>query len=1001
MKKLSCAAVAILLTGSALSSYVEYTWCGQGADNNWETKANWEGGKVPEGWDYAVFPPGDWTVNLTKDKSSCGIRLAEGSGKLTLTGSATVTAVNYGGEKEKSCLPAHIVVSAGRELVVDGPQLVNFRHYDQQGVVRIKQGKIGLAYSVKAGLSWKHIIGDAKFYLDGGDFTSEGSYLYISNRAEVVIREGDFFCKEGYDFSGESHMLMVGGTLHTQNPYYTVYTLSGNSTCDFLGGTVHWMNSSGSAANMQGREFGKMAPKKGATLIFPKGPGTALLLPAKSSFAGTVYATNRTDATVGGINAGSWPEVTGGGTLYANRIDASVSANEKSVNWDLGALYLGAGGFVQNNHWNTHYHLRNGNKIGVFADCPIFTAYPGNTFYLYFHGPLSFDTLNCFGDLDENTGKVKTHTITAKVVRLTDVNDFRATGGGTVDLTPYTVTDAKGGYDSYEPGQLRSIDIAAGTTVAFNDCRYRLKVMNLRMGENATLKLDLSHKSYVDAAGVAEFGAGAKIVVTRLPAELVSGTFYPICMVPAKKGASAYAFPAFELPDDAPAGWSVATTANAAYLTDGVLTSATSGTSPYWTGLGEDNLFSTAANWNEKVPTSGQAPHFYGTTNTEIDTGATARQFQNWFLHTKTAPFAFRGGNLTFGVPNDKSTWEDIFYSIRTDGDLPTVVENDVGVSSGTHSLGLMMQAHQQGSLSLLGNSIDTVPLQFGGDVRIGGNWTATKVGCTPSYGSSVVAVGRSRLTVMPGAKLTVTAQSGSQHMTRQGYPQGDFFYAVATNGEMTVDGSDFTFERAATHFVDGTLTVNCPLATAAEQWFYGDGTLKLRGGFADNTTGSVKVEGRMTFVPSDWDKNLPLSVKGEVTIAPETDWTYGAETNLVLDGNSALTLATGGHVLTFASPVVSDGEIVVTGGGRLLLGAAGTKLWTLSCADGATVGATDELLAANAGADKYADVLRVRKLDDSLVFAEDLKTRMRYESETDTYVFSAKRKLGLMLIVR
>lgn len=973
------------------TTYQDYTWCGLGADNNFNTAANWVGGVKPYDWNYATIPSGDWTINIPeKGCSIISLTLAEGGGTLTLTGSGTLSIIGYGGSGS-SKRPAEFVIPEGWSVVVDGPKLSGFLKYDQRGDVTIKNGAISITGS-KSSIVNKVISGDAKLWLEHGDFTSDSAYLYVSNRAEVIVQDGDFINRQGVNFYDDSRFLMVGGSYQAFYGYYTVYEMGGRSTCACWGGMIRGMESTGSAAHMQTREFMKMAPKKGCRLVFPGGtPGGAIdLSTSKGSypFEGEIYLTNRTTATSGAFRTQSYAGLTGGGALYATYLNLNPASNNGTSEWNLRALYLGAGGIGHNNHSSVNYHFRDGNLFGSFADWTFFNE-PEQSFYFNLHGPLTFDTLNCFGDTNE-VGEVLTHTISGSHVKLATVTDFRAVGGGTVDLVP---TDT--------PVQLRTLEIAADTTVRFTNCTMKLKAMNLRMGAGATLAIDLSKNSYVDASSTVSFGTGAKIVVTALPATLAEGRRYPICLLPAKKGGrTAAEFPEIDFGADLPEGWSVGYTANSAYLTDGNPLAVTEG----WTGGGADNNIATKANWTSgKAPVDGDALKFYGTEKTTINVAA-EQKVGNFQAGANAGPFVFTGEPLRFRYPNSNSTWEDIYYSPRNDSAFPMVIENDVGTTVAT-SLGLWFESYGEGSLAVLGDSLDLLPLHFGGDVRLGGTYTATTLACTPNYGSGSYVSRRSSLTVMPGAKLTVTAQAGSQDYNGgdENFKVKDFFYAVATNGEMTVDGTDFTFARAATHFVDGALTVNCPFVTPVLQTFRGDGTLRLDDarGNADDFAGGVRLEGNLTFVPGAWADNLTLSVKDNVTFAPLSDWTYANTTNLVLDGNSKLTLATGGHKVTFASPIVSDGEVAVTGAGRLVLDAPGTRLWKLTCADGATVGVTEEYVAEHAGADKFADVLAVRRLDDSLEFADNLRVKMRYEIEVDSYVYSAKIKPGMLLMVR
>ena len=202
-------------------------------------------------------------------------------------------------------------------------------------------------------------------------------------------------------------------------------------------------------------------------------------------------------------------------------------------------------------------------------------------------------------------------------VRLDGATELTARGGGAAVLAAATGS-----------GELRTLEVAAGTTLEFtNDTMQTalagLKAMNLKLGEDATLKIDLSLGDYVDASAVAEFGAGAKIVVTALPATLTAGQLYPIYFAPAGTDPDLstieYAL------GEWPTGWSLAKTGNAVYLTDGnapaYSSSRTKGSwERSWSGAGSDGYYATPENWvsNDVANTLNHLAYFFGRLNTDI-----------------------------------------------------------------------------------------------------------------------------------------------------------------------------------------------------------------------------------------------------------------------------------------------------------------------------------------------------------------------------------------------
>jgi hypothetical protein len=331
--------------------------------------------------------------------------------------------------------------------------------------------------------------------------------------------------------------------------------------------------------------------------------------------------------------------------------------------------------------------------------------------------------------------------------------------------------------------------------------------------------------------------------------------------------------------------------------------------------------------------------------------------------------------------------------TIMNEGKFPVVVSNNVGMRS--DSVSLWLTARHQGSISLMGagckrsTGSDYLPMRIAGDIRIGGAMTSDCVRVANnvySYKSDRMP----RLTVMPGGSLKTLSQSGDFN------ERGLGAFAVATGGTIDIAGTEWLLTSNNTHYVDGAMTVNCPLVPQGRQTFRGDGTLTLAGGVS-SAPGGVRVEGNLTLVPANWLNDVALSVKDNVTIAPTGDWTLGGEATLDLAHHSKLTLATGGHKVTIAKPVVSkSGTLAVTGGGTLAL-AEGTELFKVTCADGAKLA-----VAANSDADGHVvELLAVREDDDSITFDAGYKVEKRIDEETGYTVYSVRRKLGSMFILR
>ena len=276
------------------------------------------------------------------------------------------------------------------------------------------------------------------------------------------------------------------------------------------------------------------------------------------------------------------------------------------------------------------------------------------------------------------------------------------------------------------------------------------------------------------------------------------------------------------------------------------------------------------------------------------------------------------------------------------------------------------------------------------GDVRIGGTYTSEYVRVANNTWQST-SDRATRLTVMPGGSLKVLSQSGDFN------GRGAGAFAVAAGGTVDIAGTELLLTSNNTHYVDGAMTVTCPLvAQGGRQVFRGDGTLTLSGGLSGD--GSVRVEGGLTLVPGgEWRGDVALSFKDDVTVAPTADWAFRGA-SLDLAHHSKLTIATGGHTVTLGRPIASDsGTLAVTGNGTVEIAAEGMSLDKVEMADGATFTVAKDVLASGS----YVDVLAVREDDDSISFSSANRKLRKRVDENGYTVYSVKGKKGIMLIFR
>ena len=979
-----------------------YTWTGNGTSNYWTDKGNWspEPASTPKD---VVFPAGqDLTVTCPWSVGYTSIDLPAGSGTVTFVKPAS-------GKGGVTSSTGSITIGAGREIKVDGIELQVRDCYttgSSDGTLRLTSGAISPGTT-----SPSFFGGNVNVIVEDGTFGLENSTLNFTNNATLTVRGGLAqaliwkFWSPDPPRESITRARLLGGTFRNTYSYSYVTKLYEGAHLENVAGTLIWGDggdfwgnrlSSDTGSYGHGESFGDYVSTVRGALIIPSSltmsnyKGTLNFeLPGDYYIGGEIYLTNNT-ANAGIISLYATNTVLrGGATIYANGVAARADSNVRSEN-DLYLTRLNLGNYGirrtgSGNNFGLPVRFRDGIVFGVWGDDVSMQLVPSgyNTYRIEPYGPVVYDTQDCF---EPET----TRTINMSSVRLDGATELTARGGGAAVLAAATGS-----------GELRTLEVAAGTTLEFtNDTMQTalagLKAMNLKLGEDATLKIDLSLGDYVDASAVAEFGAGAKIVVTALPATLTAGQLYPIYFAPAGTDPDLstieYAL------GEWPTGWSLAKTGNAVYLTDGnapaYSSSRTKGSwERSWSGAGSDGYYATPENWvsNDVANTLNHLAYFQGRLNTDISI-ASSLSVATFSFGTDSGPFMFCGEPIQFSYP---AQWPNIekYPSVVTLGKFPVVISNCV---SGVNALRLT--SYREGSIALVnGGGADAsgagLPLAFGGDIRLGGSWTSDYV-CVMSRSaattSATFAKRDSRLTVLPGATLTVESQTGDVNA----YGAGAF--AIATNATATIGGTDLTFTSNNTHYVDGALTVNCPLVPTGWQVFRGDGTLTLAGGVADAPAGGVRVEGNLKFVPSNWLGDATLSTKDAVTIAPTADWTVGSAARFELDDKSTLTLATGGHKVTIGSPIVSEGTLAVTGGGVLQIAAAGMTLGKLTLADGATLAVSGALATGG-----FADVLSVREDDESIAFGDGFKVKKRVDAETGRTVYSVKRVPGMILICR
>ena len=263
---------------------------------------------------------------------------------------------------------------------------------------------------------------------------------------------------------------------------------------------------------------------------------------------------------------------------------------------------------------------------------------------------------------------------------------------------------------------------------------------------------------------------------------------------------------------------------------------------------------------------------------------------------------------------------------IKSASAYPVVIGCKVGKTQGTYNMNMISTG--TGYIALTGGANYTdknkfdAGFRFTGDIRIGGIWTAASVAPYTTVGALP-----SRLTLLPGANVSVTNQSAVQSLAGS--------YVVSEGATLTVGGTStaFAFSSANENVVNGAMTVNCPFSATVPQTFRGRGTLTLAS--VSDCAGGVKLADSLTLVPGAWGE-APLSVRDTPTIAPAANWEFvpGGDISLEIAPRATLTIDTGANDTTLSAPV-SGGALVKKGSGKLLLNAPSNVIDRLTVDEG------------------------------------------------------------------
>ena len=272
------------------------------------------------------------------------------------------------------------------------------------------------------------------------------------------------------------------------------------------------------------------------------------------------------------------------------------------------------------------------------------------------------------------------------------------------------------------------------------------------------------------------------------------------------------------------------------------------------------------------------------------------------------------------------------------------------------------------------------------GDVRFGGAWTATGILHNDDTTRATM------LTVVPGGTFTLTKSDGT----------------LAAKGRIDVFG---------------TLDISNTLSSISTANWRGTGVVKVHS-VATNVVGKFTLGDSLRLYPMEGWRTVPASdPSNAVTIAvTETpvlgatrDWTYGPEEGAVptmAESARALTVAADatltidtqdpdtaeGHVVTFADPIIGDGNVVKAGAGTLAFTTTNSVIKGEFRVIGGSIAVSDDIFAAADSA--WVPILRASSTEGiAAALPNQLRCRIR-ETEDGLVAVEIRQVKGSVLLI-
>ena len=968
---LACAAFAVCAALPA-SAIVTNTWIGA-TGGSWGVGGNWSQNHIPQTSEYVVFPDKGSDYSISVDGNyDCGTFYVDNrqSGKsstvsITLIGSGSVTATWATGSVNQH------VVRQYRKLVLDGVSLS-------------LNGNLLLLYTgleLKNGASYTcnnqlHFRAASSTVTVGQGCSLETDNVYLNQSAAISVAGGAFSCGQmtvnnsapltlsvssNGSVSFSKLLLESTSSLSVSSGSVSVgsggLTLADTATLNLAGGSVQVAQEVTSSLARLVRE------SRGTSIATTKNLGN---ITSADAAAVNVVGQGETLVLAGGLSAKYGPiALRDGSTLQsdcpvvvkqffneANIVNAAT-LRLKTIVFGGAAILTGTGTETASKR---RVEIEGPTTMRAFADIPKL-----GSFVPMVTGAITVDTRDWEDpSVQRNVSfSLGTHTSASLVFQ----------GGGTAQFA------------HAEPfrGAFSSITVSSGTTLElthFSD-KYADSVRTDRfvLGPGSVLKIPAGTNSV--HAGTWDIDPTARIEVI-VPAGFAAGA---CALLSDETGASLDGYSSQVAVTGAGAsGWSVSHQGGVLAIVKSA--GAVDGTYAYeWTGKGTSANFSEASNWYCEETPLEKKQHVFGAAD-----DVTTAYFDNLWKSDGKGGYTTKGYTLgsilfrktavkTFTLVADKAHMtldtpgESISPSPSNQGQWGLFSQSDLPqVVNGTGSYGLRggqiaIAAGGRGPV-VVNSSLEVARrLTLGGDVRFSYPAlsvqrlimrTATEWG---SYGT--------RMTLLPGASMTVTQQDGMLTASASGsmFQNGSMLNveAGATLTFAAGTGAEYKWDcqSPGRSVVDGTLDVLAPYVNAANVVYGGSGRINVSEFRCSSAAGSLGLAGTVNlYPPAAWNTvdsygaNSPFVLKAydSPTVHLAGDWTYGpaaavSGTTTTTASNRAcrvasdatLTIDGGGHVATFADPVYGFGALAVTNGTLRLVGDSDATL-ALSVRNGGTL---------------------------------------------------------------